>query len=253
MARLLAPFPPTQEDIPDRRVFSLVDGGHLEEPEDEVMLAYHNCKRVSGSLTWCGAAVDLMTRINRMVIGDYLGYAAHAGVVAYGDSAIALPADSGGGKTTLTAACVGAGFAYVSDEALCVDPASATVVPYPKPFGMSPWTRQAVGIVDRSLPLPPGDGEEALVPPDVFHAQVADGPLTLRHVVLSEYGHGHARLEPAGGGEAMAALLEYSFNHYKFGEMAFHLSARLATGADAWRLTYDDPLEAAALLKDRLT
>ena len=251
MARLLAPFPPSDEDIPDRRVFSLVDGGHLENPEDEVMLAYHNCKRMSGSLTWCGAAVDLMTRVNRMVIGDYQGYAIHAGVVALGDSAIALPADSGGGKTTLAAACVKAGFAYVSDEAMCVDPSTAAVVPYPKPFGMSVWTRRTIGLDDASLPLPPDGAEEAPVPPDLLGA-VASGPLTLRHVVLSEYGHETAVLKPAGGGDAMLALLEYSFNHYKFGEQAFHLAARLATGAEAWRLTYDDPMEAAELLKATL-
>lgn len=251
MARLLAPFGPSDEEIPDGRVFSLVDGAHLEEPEPEVMLAYHNCKRISGSLTWNGAAVDLMTRINQMVIGDYLGYALHAGVVAWGGSAIALPANSGDGKTTLTAACLRAGFVYVSDEALCIDPATAQVVPYPKPLGMSPWSRRASGIDDADLPLPPAPDEEALVPPNVFGG-FATEPLTLRHVVLSEYGHGPAALEPAGGADAMHALLEFSFNHYKFGERAFHLAARVASGAEAWRLTYDDPLEAAELLREKL-
>jgi hypothetical protein len=251
MARLLAPFPPSDEDIPDRRVFSLVDGGHLENPEDEVMLAYHNCKRMSGSLTWCGAAVDLMTRVNQMVIGDYLGYALHAGVVALGDSAIALPADSGGGKTTLIAACVKAGFTYVSDEAMCVDPGTATVVPYPKPFGMSAWTRRTIGLEDASLPLPPDGAEEALVPPDML-GEVQTGLSPLRHLVMAEYGHGSPTLTAAGGADAMHALLEYSFNHYKFGERAFHLAAGLASGAEAWKLTYDDPMEAAELLKATL-
>jgi hypothetical protein len=250
MARLLAPFPSSDEDIPDSRVFSLVDGAHIEEPEDEIMLAYHNCKRVSGGLTWSGAALDLMTRINRMVIGDYTGYAIHAGVVALDGLVVAFPADSGGGKTTLTAACVQAGFTYLSDEALCVNPTTDRVIPYPKPFGMSAWTRRAIGLDDGSLPLVPGNDEEALVPPDLLGA-VAFEPSTLGHLVLSEYGHGPARLEPAGGGDAMHALLEYSFNHYKFGEQAFHLAARLASGAEAWRLTYDDPHDAAALMKDR--
>jgi len=250
MGRLLAPFPFTGDDIPDSHTFQLVDGAHLKDPEPEVLFAYHYCKRISGSLTWNGAVVDVMTRVNRTVIGEYLGYAAHAGVVALGDTAVALPADSGGGKTTLCAACVKAGFAYVSDEALCVDPETALVVPYPKPLGMSPWTRRTLGLDDGSLLLPPAENEEALVPPDLL-GDVATGPLALRHVVLSEYGHGAASLEPAGGADAMHALLEYSFNHYKFGERAFHLAARLATGAEAWRLTYDDPLEAAALLKER--
>ena len=43
----------------------------------------------------------------------------------------------------------------------------------------------------------------------------------------------------------MVALLQFSFNHYKHGEAAFHLAAALASGVRAWRLAYNNPLEAA--------
>ena len=48
--------------------------------------------------------------------------------------------------------------------------------------------------------------------------------------------------------EAMGELLDKSFNHYKVGERAFHLAAELANGAQAWRLDYSDPRQAAELL-----
>ena len=56
----------------------------------------------------------------------------HAGVVERDGRVALLTGPSGRGKSTLTAASVASGAAYVSDELAIVDPATGAVTPYPK-------------------------------------------------------------------------------------------------------------------------
>ena len=59
----------------------------------------------------------------------------HAGVVAHGGGALVLPGRSLAGKTTLVAALVAQGAAYLSDEFAVLD-AEGAVHPYPKPLSL---------------------------------------------------------------------------------------------------------------------
>jgi hypothetical protein len=56
----------------------------------------------------------------------------HAGGVALEGVGAIISGPSGAGKTTLTAALVRAGFRYLTDEALAIDPATHLLHPYPK-------------------------------------------------------------------------------------------------------------------------
>ena len=56
----------------------------------------------------------------------------HAGGVALGNEGVIISGPSGAGKTTLTAALVRAGFSYLTDEALAIDPKTGLLQPYPK-------------------------------------------------------------------------------------------------------------------------
>ncbi len=251
--RLLAPFVvdavPDDDDVD---CFALVDGDHTGiERRAGLLLAYRNGKLLGGGDSWADAFASMMANLNRRVIDRYDGFALHAGVVAADGRAIAFPADSGGGKTTLTAACLAAGLDYVSDEALCIDTDTGAVVPYPKPLGLSHWSRERLGIDEASLLLPPGE-KEAMVAPDQLGTTVPDGPLELAHVVIPTFGGDGATLTEAPGYVAMATLIEFSFNHYKHGERAFTLAAQLANQVEVWRLDYDDPTAAARLIVERL-
>lgn len=252
--RLLAPFLTDETaDLGDRNCFALVDGDHTGiERRAGRLLAYRNGKLLGGGGdTWADAFGALMTTLNRQVIKEYRGFALHAGVVATGGGAIGFPADSGGGKSTLTAACVAAGFEYVSDESLCIDVTTGSVVAYPKPLGLSAWSRRRLEVDDATLAFPT-EHNEAMVTPADLGGSVAAGPIELVHVVIPTFGAGRATLEAAPGHVAMAALIEYSFNHFKHGERAFTLAAQLANQAEVWRLGYDDPVAAARLVKDKL-
>jgi hypothetical protein len=94
---------------------------------------YRDCRGVATG-NWEQLNLRLVADLNRNAIDQYKGFAAHSGVIGVNCHAIALPAESKGGKSTLTAAAVREGFTYVSDESLCLDLDTARVEPYPKPI-----------------------------------------------------------------------------------------------------------------------
>jgi hypothetical protein len=239
---VLAPFEfdrPT--GIPAKRRFGLV------RTDNEKVIPYRDCRRLGLPTSLGGAVQRLVATLNQSAIDDYRGFAVHAGVVAIGGESIAFPVNSGGGKSTLTAACLLAGFDYVSDEALCVDMDGA-VVTYPKPISLSPRSFELLGVDLDSVAVEANESEGLATATDL-NAAVAEVPLTLRHLVLPAYGQDHLSLEEVAPSEAMASLLSYSFNHYKHGEEAFHLAAKVASELDAvWRLSYGNPLEGAEKL-----
>jgi len=189
--------------------------------------------------------------MNKKALDGFSGFAVHAGVVARKGCAIALPAPSGAGKSTLVAAALGSGFDYVSDEALCVNFGSHEVVPYPRPLAASSWSLRAAGL-DPSQGEELGD-DEFVFGPDRIGGFLAAPPLELGHVVGMIRRPGPPALVGVAPSNAMAWLLERSFNHYKRPAESFELAAALARKARAWRLEFSDPLEAAALLSARLT
>lgn len=192
----------------------------------------------------------VLTEMNHAAVDGFGGFAVHAGVVARHGQAVAFPAPSGTGKTTLVAACLAAGFEYVSDEALCVDPGSGRLVPYPRPLALSSWSRHALGLdAARAVDLDP---DEVALAPRWAGAAVAEAPVAVAHVVRLVRGDGPVALVPAARADAMALLLERSFNHYKQPEAAFRLAGDLARASRSWRLELGDPAEAAAVLAARL-
>lgn len=239
---VLAPFEfdrPT--GIPAKRRFGLV------EADDGKVIPYRDCRKL-GSATSLGSALQrLVAALNQSAIDGYAGFSVHAGVVASRGNSIAFPVNSGGGKSTLTAACLLAGFDYVSDEALCVD-MDGEVVTYPKPLSLSPRSFELLGVDPGSVTVGANESEGLAIATDL-NADIAQGPLTLRNLVLPAYGQDHFNLEGVSPSEAMAALLSFSFNHYKHGESSFHLAAKMASELDGvWRLSYGNPMEAAKQL-----
>lgn len=243
---LWRPFPIVSEPTASALSFLVVDGC-LRHGRRRCIHTGGEAADVAGddsvALSW------LATAVNRAVLDRFAGLAVHAAVVASGPSVVAVPAPSGAGKTTLTAAALLAGFAYVSDEALCLDPHSGLVVAYPRALALSAWSRQALGL-DRVAGVPLGGGEVA-IPPARLGARVAVSALALTDIVLIERRPGPSSLVPADRAEAMTWLVERSFNHYKRPAESFEQIAALARRAGAWRLACGDPLEAAAVLRDR--
>jgi hypothetical protein len=62
----------------------------------------------------------------------------HAAAAARDGAAVVLPGAMEAGKTTLVAALLRAGLAYLTDEITAIDPASLRVMPYPKALSVDP-------------------------------------------------------------------------------------------------------------------
>lgn len=204
---------------------------------------FHDCRRLAERAPPSRAAAAIVAGLNNAAITQSPHFAVHAGVAGWSGGVVAFPASSGDGKTTLTAALLRQGASFLSDEALVFSD-EGKVLPYPKPFAFSPWSAELFGC-DTSE-------NEVLVTPGELGGSIGEeGRLT--DLVLSEYGHETINLEPLPKSRAVAALVQYSFNHYRDPERAFRIATGVARGVRVWRLEYDDPIAAAALLADSLS
>ena len=100
----------------------------------------------------------------------------HAGVVAHRGGALVLPGRSLAGKTTLVAALVAQGAAYLSDEFAVLD-AEGAVHPYPKPL---------------SLRLNPGSLAQQDAPVEHFGGVAADRAYRAAIIAVTRYERGAA-------------------------------------------------------------
>lgn len=182
-----------------------------------------------------GLLLALGTAVNRHALTTTRHLAMHAGVVGHDGQAVALPAVSGAGKSTLVAAAVAAGLTYLSDESLCLDRADGSLVPYPKPLGLSAWSRRTLGLHD-------DDPAERLVPASTLGRAVTpdDRAYVLAHVVFPSVRPGPPELTPVPRSSMITGLLERSFNHFHDPRGSFRLLAAAAVRSRSWSLTYQD-------------
>lgn len=246
---LLAPFVTDRTVVPSRRRYHLVAASRIRPAfVGEDVMAFRDCRRLGPGGTLEDALARLVASLNRTAIDGYGGFAVHAGVVAHHGFGVAFPCGSGGGKSTLVAACLKTGFDYVSDEALCIDTDFGKVIPYPKPISLND---QSLDLLDLGIWAPTGASERLLSPSDL-QATTIGGTIPLRHVVAAEFGHDGTHLREEAASESVVELLRYSFNHFKLGEQAFHAATSLASRVRMWRLAYNNPVQAAARLKEQL-
>jgi hypothetical protein len=137
---------------------------------------------------------------------DFLFYI-HAGVVATRETCLLLPAPSGSGKSSLTAALIHRGFRYFSDEVALIEPGTFKVPPVPLALcvkasgwdmiaryypGLSsaPTHRRSDGKRVRYLPPPGVDHKHQRASAEVTHIifprHAKDGPTELKPLARSE-------------------------------------------------------------------
>jgi hypothetical protein len=186
-----------------------------------------------------------LSLLNEVALDSFPGISVHSGVVAEGRSAIAFPGESGVGKSTLVAACIAAGLDYVSDEALCLDPQTSWIVPYPRPLMLTSRSRRVLASGHAALLDAPG---KVAVSPADLGGRTSSGQLNLAHVIVPLRGV-PLSLEQIPTAEALPVLLERCFNRLPDPAMAFDVLGGATERCRAWRLGYDDAIEAAALVR----
>lgn len=249
VARLLKPFEvPSNRPVRSKNLFALAS----RRPEDDRHHVYRDCKRITRSESWTRVLDLFLGELNRRAVDDMIYFGVHAGVVASDNRTIALPGGSGAGKSTLVAACIQAGFQYLSDEALCLDYSTGSVLPYPKPLSLSGWSLEALALDPDNFDSS-ADGGKTPVEPESVGGVIARAPRELSDLVLFERRPGPAALIELPASQVVGALLGYSFNHYKRPGEAFKLTTELARRCQGWAMTYSNPTEAAQLMRSAFT
>jgi hypothetical protein len=172
-------------------------------------------------------------------------------VAATEHGALLLPAGSGGGKSTLAAGLMSAGWRYLSDEVAALEPGSGLVAAFPRSVSLKLGGRQAVRSGYPAAPLIAGGrrfGRERIwylpPPPDAVPAS----PLPVRWIVLPSYRTGETVVSPLRRSEVLPALLAQSFNLGSFGAAGIERLVRVVAGATCYRLTSGDLVQAVEAL-----
>jgi hypothetical protein len=174
------------------------------------------------------AATTLIWRLNA-IAGESSGHVLIHGACVAGPlgGAVLLPAGKGAGKSTLTAACVRAGLAYVSDELVALDCRTGTITPYRKPVAL--------------------DGER-LVPASSL-GRVETQPPTPTAIVFPRYEAGAAVSEaPLDPGWTLVALAAHTTNLAALRSTGFAWLAGLALTCPARQLTHGDAAQVVAAI-----
>lgn len=236
--RLLAVFERPLRAAPSR-TFSLAT-------KDDRLTLYRDCNYLAAHNDRDVMILRTLAELNRAAVAATPHFAVHAGVVGTQDDVFVIAADSGGGKSTLTAAMVQNGLQYGSDEALCLDE-EALIVTYPKPISLDRWSWKTLG-------LAPDDTLAEEVPftvNDLGADLLKDGRVPT-HLLIPSFTDGAPSITPLPPSAVVANLLQLSFNHYQNGARAFDLSTRLAGTMRAWHIEVGNPNETAKHILETL-
>ncbi|HEY0877336.1 MAG TPA: HprK-related kinase A [Zeimonas sp.] len=168
----------------------------------------------------------------------------HAGVVARGDRAMLMPAFSGIGKSTLTAALMCHGYRLLSDEFCALDPVGGSVMPVLRPVCLK---NDAIDrIAERWPERPIGPRTEGTHKGTVAHLAPTPASVAARKrsarpefVVFPRWEAGvTAVLEPIAATAAFVKLSGNAFNYALLGEAGFVALTNLLAQCRVYELRY---------------
>ena len=201
------------------------------------------------------AVARLVWEVNRGVVEESTGHVLlHAAAAEREGSVVLLAGPSRAGKSTLVAALVRAELRYVTDETVAIDPASAGIVPYPKPIGLERGSWPLLPDLRPDAEAGGGEPEQWLVPPRSIRADaVAPSGGVASLVLFPAHRPGHpTKAQPIARAEAAVALAEHSFNFRSFGPGALDVIARVLRTSRCFRLEVGDLDDACRLVLDLL-
>lgn len=182
----------------------------------------------------------------------------HAGVVAKGQDAVMIAAHSGGGKSTLTAALMEAGYRLLSDEFAVLRRDRVALMPYPRPVSLKNASvdvvRDMAGADALSKPLvgtPKGTvAYRRARASDIEAMHEESVPKLLIFPIFKENSSvTFSRVEPA---DAAMRLIAGSPNYQVVGQQAFETTMAMMDGLEAFEVGYGSTEDSVALVEDLL-
>lgn len=177
----------------------------------------------------------------------------HAAAASRDGVGVLLPAASEAGKTTLVAGLVRSGFAYLTDEAAGIDPATLLIQAYPKPLTIDPGSWEVLA------DLAPTEPELARgfhrgqwhVSPLSLRSNVVSEPVLGRILVFPRYVQGaQVRCEPLSRSTALVELMRHTFRFEEARQRNIEVLARVIGAARCYSLVGGDLAAACAAIHD---
>ncbi|HET8929750.1 MAG TPA: PqqD family peptide modification chaperone [Acidimicrobiales bacterium] len=100
----------------------------------------------SNNVPQTNAVAYLFDQLDTVLADDAPGLRFHAGAVERDGIVVVVLGQSGHGKSTLTAALVQAGWNYLTDELVAIDPTTRRVAPYARPLDLDVQSLDELGI-----------------------------------------------------------------------------------------------------------
>jgi hypothetical protein len=167
----------------------------------------------------------------------------HAAAATIDGRAVVLPAPMESGKTTLVAGLVEAGFGYLTDEAVGIDPVTLDALPYAKPLSIDPGSWDVLAGLEPQVDdavRPYLDEQWQLAPSAIRHDAPA-GPTPVAAIVLPRYERGApTQLRGLRRSEALVDCLRQTFHLHEHGRRDVEVLGRLLAGVPCYALVSGD-------------
>ncbi|MFN2538031.1 MAG: hypothetical protein ABR549_07750 [Mycobacteriales bacterium] len=226
--------------------YSVIDRGEGEGR----YAVYCNDERVELTASRERAMAILMWHVNQEAVRSTVDshVVLHAAAAERDGITVLLPAAMEAGKTTTVAGLLRAGFGYVTDEAVALDPLTLAAMPFHKPLSIDAGSWSVLPDL-----MPTAYQELVLgqwqVPADSITTLV--GGVVPRLVVAPEYvPEAVTALEPITRGAMLAHLATCTFQFAAAPERNLQVLARLVQGAGCYRLRIGDLDSAVRLITD---
>jgi hypothetical protein len=214
--------------------------------DDRVYSEEVSPERVPDTIVWMLLLAQLDGEPDRLHL--------HSAAVAHGGAGILIAGTSGSGKSTLTTAAVRAGFDYLTDELVAIDPVSLRATGFSKPLSLVGHSHELFAEFD---PRQTGHGQatdsEWQVPASSIGAGRMLAEMPISAVVFVRHDHdAEVAIEPVHPITAVRRLLHGSPDIARFGPAALEVCARVCTAVPCVELTYSRLADAEPALHDVL-
>jgi hypothetical protein len=173
----------------------------------------------------------------------------HAAAAAWADRALVVPAPSGGGKSTFVAALVRAGFEYMTDECVAIDPGTGRIEGYAKAIGLKRGSWEWFPEVVANFPATEHyEDPVRYATPEMLGSRARTGDATPAVIVVPEQRGAGPVLERLPRADAVVQLVDHSFNFAGFGSDRLPVLGRVVAQCDCYRVDVSDLATAVAAL-----
>ena len=230
-------------DLAHYELIALEDEQYVVRCDDAVVVATGRLDRALSVLLWhINAEVVRRTTPLRPVV--------HAAAAVRDGMTVLLPAAPERGKTTTVAGLVHrAGFGYLTDEAVAIEPPTLIPRPYPKPLSIDRGSWEVLADL-----RPAHDGVvtgQWQVPASAIRPDAVARSAPIRFVVEPAYDqNAETRLEPMSSAAMLVRLADSTFDFQQAPQRNLAVLARVLEQAECYRLPISDLDDGLQLIKD---